>query len=305
MTPPVILYSYDFSPYAQKIRLLLTAAKIPFSICDQPPVLPRPDLQSLGIHYRRIPLLAVGKDVYCDTTAIVDVIQKELGGLPESAADRAYEAFGREVFWSCLAAVPGAMLSGEFVKDRETIFPVLSRPDLATIRPSALAEFRAVLTTISHDFLGPKRPTSGPFIHGPNLSLADIHVAWVTRWMLRDLGLGQEAGFTATDFPAVHRWIEALPPDAPAARVSGSEAAALILGSGAATTVVVAGGLEPLRELGIEEGTEVGVESTDSKPGSHPQHGELVGLDGVEVVVRTVKGVRLHFPRRGYVVKKR
>jgi hypothetical protein len=37
----------------------------------QPPILPRPDLARLGIAYRRIPVLAVGRDVYLDTRLIL------------------------------------------------------------------------------------------------------------------------------------------------------------------------------------------------------------------------------------------
>lgn len=33
----------------------------------QPVILPRPDLKALGVTYRRIPVLAIGRDIYCDT----------------------------------------------------------------------------------------------------------------------------------------------------------------------------------------------------------------------------------------------
>lgn len=112
----------DFSPYGQKIRYLLNLAGIPFQRVDQPAVLPRPDLQALGITYRRIPLLAVGKDIYCDTAAIVNVVQQKLKPVPSGPADKAFEAFSAQLFDSVLRVVPVKLLNDAFKKDRETIF---------------------------------------------------------------------------------------------------------------------------------------------------------------------------------------
>lgn len=41
--------------------------------------LPRPEvIELLGIGYRRIPLLAIGNDVYCDTSLIVSQLEKRV-----------------------------------------------------------------------------------------------------------------------------------------------------------------------------------------------------------------------------------
>ena len=63
----------------QKTKLLLTASGVPFDRVDQPAVLPRKDLEALGITYRRIPVFAVGKDVYCDSSLIFDLVVEKLG----------------------------------------------------------------------------------------------------------------------------------------------------------------------------------------------------------------------------------
>jgi glutathione S-transferase len=42
----------------------------------QPPVLPRPDVKALGITYRRIPLMSIGRDVYCDTRIILRKLEE-------------------------------------------------------------------------------------------------------------------------------------------------------------------------------------------------------------------------------------
>jgi hypothetical protein len=41
----------------------------------QPRILPRPDLARLGINYRRIPLLAIGCDVYLDSRLIIYALE--------------------------------------------------------------------------------------------------------------------------------------------------------------------------------------------------------------------------------------
>lgn len=82
--------------------------------------------------------------------------------------------------------------------------------------------------------------------------------------------------------------------------LSNDEATKAILSSdyGAADISV-----EPQDPLGIAEGTQVSVESTDSAPGSHPQIGKLIGTSRKEVVIQLENGLRLHFPRLGYVVR--
>lgn len=57
--------------------------------------------------------------------------------------------------------------------------------------------------------------------------------------------------------------------------------------------------------LGIHSGTDVIVESRDTKPGAHPQEGRLVGLYPHQFVLQLESGVRLHFPRAGYIVRPR
>lgn len=61
-----------------------------FSRVDVPPLIPRSDLAELGITYRRVPNLAVGKDIYCDSKVIFDVVLNKLAirTVPTSAAVR-------------------------------------------------------------------------------------------------------------------------------------------------------------------------------------------------------------------------
>lgn len=191
--------------------MLLKAAGVDFKKCDQPAVLPRKDLEDLGITYRRIPLLAVGKDVYADSSKVIQTIVS-LGNIPTSPADKAYQTWGDVVFAEVLGLIPIQVLSPDFVKDRKSIFPIVERPDLKTLRPSALAGFKSRLREVEEDFLG---NSSGPFINGDKISLADIHIVWPLRWALNDLGAANDVGTGKSDFPKVWRMIESLPQVSP------------------------------------------------------------------------------------------
>jgi glutathione S-transferase len=160
---PVVLFSYPTSPYGQKIHLLLTAA---------------------GISYSELPHLAVGRDVYADSSAIIDVILNQLGGknkVPTSKADKAFEVWGNDTFSAVLPLLPPqAVNDPTFSKDRATIFPIIAKPELLkSLEPTALSGLKSRLATVEDVFLA-----DGPYIGGDKLSVADVHVAWVIRWVL-------------------------------------------------------------------------------------------------------------------------
>lgn len=63
--------------------------------------MPRPILESLGITYRRVPIVSVGKDVYCDNQAILRGLQETFKdkALATSPSDYAYETLGYVRAW--------------------------------------------------------------------------------------------------------------------------------------------------------------------------------------------------------------
>lgn len=293
---PPTLTTPDFSPFSQKVRAALAASGVSFQRSDQPLVLPRPILEKLDITYRRIPLLAFGKDVYADSSLIIDEVQSRYGKLPTTPADKAYEIFGVQIFASALNVIPTAALTPEFIKDRLTIFPGLNNPNYGELRPSGLAEMKAKFLIIENDFLG---ASSGPFIAGEKFGLADIHAGWAVGWSLKAIGLGQEPGFGEKDFPRIYKWVASWPTpqytDLPQEQVwdavQGAEYTAKDIG------------VDEKDPLGIKAGTDVTVENSDTEAGAHPQKGKLVGVNNKEAVVELKNGIRVHFPRIGYVVK--
>lgn len=64
------------SPYAEKIRLALGLKGLPWRSVDTPVVLPKPDHFEITGGDRRVPVLQIGADVYCDTHLISRVLDR-------------------------------------------------------------------------------------------------------------------------------------------------------------------------------------------------------------------------------------
>ena len=73
---PVVLFGYESSAFTWKARLALRLKQIPYTFVTVESMMPRPKLrEAFNLTYRRIPVLAIGKDVYCDTAIICDALE--------------------------------------------------------------------------------------------------------------------------------------------------------------------------------------------------------------------------------------
>jgi len=75
--PPIVaLFGYDASTFTLKIRLALRLKQIPYTFIPVPSMLPRPLLRNnFHLTYRKIPVLAIGREIYCDTSLIVEALE--------------------------------------------------------------------------------------------------------------------------------------------------------------------------------------------------------------------------------------
>ena len=71
----LIFHHYPNSPFAEKIRLAFGLKNLSWRSCDVSPIMPKPELQALTGGYRRVPVLQVGADIYCDTLLICEVLE--------------------------------------------------------------------------------------------------------------------------------------------------------------------------------------------------------------------------------------
>jgi hypothetical protein len=126
------------------------------------------------------------------------------------------------------------------------------------------------------------------------------------RRMCRGSG-GGEYSAVPMDFRPLNRIrrIENLPVHAEAEkevpRLSPEEAAKQLLSSDYAMPDI---GVDSKDPLNLKAGDSVAIEASDAKPGTHPQIGRLVGLNKMKTVIELENGLRLHFPKLGYFVRR-
>src|SRR5881398_602624 len=86
----IILHHYDTSAFSEKVRVMLGVKGLSWRSVIQPVIMPKPELVPLTGGYRRIPVMQVGADVYCDTQVI----------LAELEARQAWPAVVRGADWA-------------------------------------------------------------------------------------------------------------------------------------------------------------------------------------------------------------
>ena len=74
--PEIIFHQYAMSPFSEKIRKILALKNLEYREVDQPAWMPKPHLTPMTGGYRRIPVLQIGADIYCDTALIARTVEK-------------------------------------------------------------------------------------------------------------------------------------------------------------------------------------------------------------------------------------
>lgn len=298
----LILHHYDTSPFSEKVRLMLGLKGLAWESVLAPVIMPKPELTPLTGGYRRIPVLQVGADIYCDTQVILAEIERR-APRPTAAvgavwavnfwADRSFFQVTVPIIFGELGdATPKA-----FIADREKLsgrpFNIEAMQAAAGImRP----QWRAQAAWIEEGL------AAADWLSGDAPGLADI-AAYMNIWFLaRSLpALADEllAGFDRTQ-----AW-------------RGRVAA---IGHGQRSETTGAAALEVARlaepapppthddadPLGLSPGAAITVAADDY--GRDPIAGTLVALTAHRVILARetpeLGKAHIHFPRAGYVVGK-
>src|SRR5258706_1274400 len=140
MADEIILHHYDTSPFSEKVRVMLGVKGLSWRSVIQPVIMPKPDLTPLTGGYRRIPVLQIGADIYCDTQVILAELEaRQARPAVIRGADWAVNLWAdRLVFQVTVAGVFGGMgdnLPADFIADREKL---PGRPfDMAVMKAAA------------------------------------------------------------------------------------------------------------------------------------------------------------------------
>ncbi len=203
----IILHQYPTSPFSEKIRKIFAHKKMSWRSVEQPVIMPKPKLVPLTGGYRRIPVLQIGADVWCDTGIIVRKID-ELKPAPAiypngltAAADTMNQWADRRLFWSTTPVIfekLAAMVPKEFIEDRSKMMPGANFGEIARSAPDSRNQLRALLEILDRQL------ASRPFLLGDSFSLADaacFHPVWFLRMEPTAFGLAQK-------FSHLMRWFE-------------------------------------------------------------------------------------------------
>ena len=180
--PTPILYHYDLSPFSEKIRLMFGYTGLDWQSVAVSPMPPRPELDVLVGGYRKIPVMQMGADVYCDTRTIAAEVAR-LAGKPELALENCSaeaQAFAQEIegqLFTALVVSSGGRLMGavlrrtsllttlRFVKDRVGIAMKARTARIAPRQGKLLIQQHLAATEqqLTADFLFGQTPCAADF----------------------------------------------------------------------------------------------------------------------------------------------
>ncbi|KAG7096997.1 hypothetical protein E1B28_004392 [Marasmius oreades] len=326
MPPAVILYRYDGSPFSEKVDHALLLKSVPHQIVHVSRVLPRPEITNLlGLNYRRIPILAIDNDIYCDTSLIIPVLErrfppstgiygsifppKKHGGSADTGLVKAFAKHYADftLFPLAPAFIPWDKIPRTFIEDRSSLrgHPIDVEGMIAS-RGKSLSLLSAQLALIEEQLKDGRE-----WLFDTELpSLADVAVHFVFDWLRSFPNAGPL--FNETKYPNSLKWLARL--SQTLARAKEEYNPQRIDGADAAKSIASAP-FEPYDVVGFDdvEGSRLGVKAgqtvaiiADDTPKLRPTVGKLVSLNDEEYCIE-VKGesgiFRAHFPRIGYTAK--
>ncbi|MEM7469168.1 MAG: glutathione S-transferase family protein [Pseudomonadota bacterium] len=298
----IILHHYAISPFSEKVRRVLAYKAIPWRAVEQPIMAPKPDLTPLTGGYRRIPVMQIGADIYCDTALIIRRLDELFSERPVTVgADAGLAAViedwaDHRVFMHVVPPVVSALadaLPEGFFEDRGAMSPGFDKEALIGAAPLALEQTKQDLNYLDQQL------AQHTFLLGEEFSIADAACFHVVNFLLNDPS--NEA--LIKDRPALDQWVNT---------VKG-------FGEGNVQEMAPADALSIARDAAPEDidgpsvsarsyacGDKVTVVADDY--GVETSVGEVVRIGENEIVITrdddTVGVVAVHYPRAGYRIEK-
>ncbi|MGF1526489.1 MAG: glutathione S-transferase family protein [Candidatus Competibacterales bacterium] len=304
----VILHHYPPSPVSEKIRAGFGLKGLTWRSCEQNRLPDRPELFAMTGGYRRIPVLQIGADLYCDTQCILRELEcrypepsffpHHSAGLP-FALSRWTDGPMFELAFRVAFAPMADKLPPALVADRSRLY-MGPHGDLAqelADLPHTLAQLRAMLGWVEERLAAEDTP---PFLLGASPGMADLLV-WYLVWFVRER-YAEAQGFYS-EFPGLLAWIERMTALGHGRSTPIAPGEALALAKDAAPKAP--SHADPRDPQGLVPGQKVAITPlTDS--GEAPVTGvtHAVGRDVLVLLHEhpDCGRVALHFPRVGYRV---
>jgi glutathione S-transferase len=297
----LILHQYDTSPFSEKIRKLLAHKRVPYATVEQPSIMPKPDLVPLTGGYRRIPVLQIGADVYCDSQLIARVLERRHpsptiypGG--SEGTCHAWNLWADRLLFLPVVAVVfaeiGAHVPQAFIDDRSKMMPGRDFSEVPKQAPAAREQVRGLVATLEAQLADGR-----PWLLGGEFGLADA-ACYHSLWFLR---VAPGTGTLLAPFGRVGAWMARVDALGHGERHAITPGDALTVARAATPT---AGTVEPGEPNDLVAGEPVSVVPDDY--GFDPVAGTLAVASATEVAVRRMDpalgDVVVHFPRIGFRV---
>ena len=299
----IILHHYDLSPFSEKIRLALGYKGLAWRSVVVEAVPPRPLLDALTGGYRRVPVLQVGADIYCDKEVIFRALERIQ---PSPTLYPAGEGLSKalSLWWDrstwkpaigILVAHIGEHLPQAFLDDRRQNY--LGYDISKEAMAPQLAAYVQQMSAFA-DWLASMLRQNGDYLTGDALSAADL-TCHHSLWLLR-ANCGAEAIDAQIHLaPEVVAWMERIGGIGHGAKSDMTSQEALAIAKAATPATPAMGDNDP---SGLKIGARVVVTPDDNA--RVPVTGVLVGADMQEVVIAIESAetgtLHVHFPRAGF-----
>lgn len=298
--------------------------------------MPRPVFDRLDVHYRRIPIMAVGRDIYCDSRCIIDHLERLYDTVSKLGYDMEKNpheygiqqiletwAFDGGLFQRTAQMIPSdasLMQVEEWRADRSELIGVPFNPDgLRQLNPDALAHARIHLQRVEQNLLADGRKWLCGDV-GPSVS--DVHILWIFDWMMRPKErMGMRHAYpellNEKNYPKTFAWVERMDDAMESAKekngspqiLSDDEVVSLIEQSSYwEPDELVVDGTDP---SGLKKGDETDLIALDSAPQTGSNRRDVGKLEGLTVTSATIGtktkngvDVRIHYQRTNVRVAK-
>jgi len=300
--PDILFHQYDSSPFSEKVRVCLGIKKLAWAAVDQPVIMPKPELVALTGGYRRIPVMQIGADIYCDSQLIVRELERRFpeptlfpqGDLGLAHANAMWA--DRMVFQAAVAIIFGGLgdkVPAAFVNDRVALSGRSFDPvAMQAAVPHMEAQMRAHVALLSDQLADGRR-----FLTGDRAGLVDAN-SYYNLWFIRSAFPPAASLFES--MPHVPEWLERVKAIGHGKRSTVSREDALDI---ARTTEPMASTVAP-RDAELE-GKRVNVAADDY--GRDAVNGLFVGSSEHHVSISREDSqtgqVVVHFPRIGFSVQ--
>ena len=300
----LILHHYPPSPVSEKIRTGFGLKSLAWRSVEQARLPDRPELFAMTGGYRRIPVMQIGADIYCDTQCMLQELEARFpnpsffpnqgGGLPFALSRWTDGPLFDLAFRIALAPIADD-LPPAFVADRARLY-IGADADMAKERadlPHTLAQFRAQL-----GWLETRLETGRPYILGDEPGMPDL-LAWFIVWFIKERYGDAEKIFL--EFPKLNGWAGRMADIGHGQSTPMTPAEALEIARNATSTTPTQS--DPHDPQGLKVGMTVAIKPLTDSGETAVQGGiRLVSRDKIAILIQNdlAGEVVVHFPRVGY-----